>query len=112
MGDSVLCSVNDVWVNETVCVNKEKGSSEDMHGNAEVSEVKCAIEAQENSNAHVTYSIVIDRKVNSSEQMGCEGVPPEGFGPDIRGHSGFNSEFLDCPKSDTPSRRIKRRQQC
>ena len=99
--DGMLYSVNDVWVNETVCVNKKKGLSKDVCDSSEVMEVTCVNKVQDNSNA---CSCAADPKVTDgtmccSEQKGCE----------VTTHtSESESEFLDCSDSGPDMHDISR----
>ena len=101
MCDSVSCSVNDVWINETICVNKVKGLSKDMYDNIEPMVIKCVNKVPDNSNACIADSEVSDSTMSSSVQGYGEVVSPDKLGPSGSEPGGFSSEFLDCSESET-----------
>ena len=51
MPDDIVYGVNDVWVNEAACVNKEKGLLKDVCKSPEVTEYTCVEKVQDSSNA-------------------------------------------------------------
>ena len=92
MCDSVSCSVNDVWINETICVNKVKGLSKDMYDNIEPMVFKCVNKVPDNSNACIADSEVSDSTMSIVQGYG-EVVSPDKLGPSGSEPSGFSSEF-------------------
>ena len=80
-----------------MCDNKEKGLSKDMTNKAEVYEFKCVNKIQGNSIVCAADSEANDGTMNSFEEIGCEGGPPNGLKPSVSEPNGFSSgtEFLD-----------------